>query len=81
MTDTTTPGAMTPSEVAKLFAVDPKTVTRWADEGRLPSFRTLGGHRRFASDEVFALLRSRERKQAPEYMVPLQDVLERGTTL
>ena len=47
---------MTPREVAALFRVDPKTVTRWADEGRLSSIRTLGGHRRYKSDEVYALL-------------------------
>jgi excisionase family DNA binding protein len=38
---------LTPAEVAALFHVDPKTVTRWANRGRLPSIRTLGGHRRF----------------------------------
>ncbi|WP_121182129.1 BldC family transcriptional regulator [Nocardiopsis sp. Huas11] len=43
---------MTPSEVATLFRVDAKTVTRWADERRLPSFRTPGGHRRFPAGEV-----------------------------
>lgn len=44
---------MTPSEVARLFRVDPKTVTRWAKSGRLPSIRTLGGHRRFPAAEVY----------------------------
>ena len=38
---------MTPGEVARLFGVDPKTVTRWADAGKLPVLRTLGGHRRY----------------------------------
>lgn len=38
---------LTPGEVAKLFRVDPKTVTRWAAAGRIPSVRTPGGHRRF----------------------------------
>ena len=33
---------LTPAEVARLFAVDPKTVTRWANEGRLSTIRTLG---------------------------------------
>ena len=37
---------LTPSEVAALFRVDPKTVTRWAKAGKLTSIRTLGGHRR-----------------------------------
>ncbi|HET8582175.1 MAG TPA: helix-turn-helix domain-containing protein, partial [Jatrophihabitans sp.] len=34
---------LTPSEVATLFRVDPKTVTRWAKAGKLTSIRTLGG--------------------------------------
>jgi excisionase family DNA binding protein len=47
---------LTPSEVAKLFRVDPKTVTRWAKAGKLSSIRTLGGHRRYRADEVRRLL-------------------------
>lgn len=47
---------LTPSEVAKLFRVDPKTVTRWAKAGKLSSIRTLGGHRRYKADEVHELL-------------------------
>jgi excisionase family DNA binding protein len=47
---------LTPSEVAKLFRVDPKTVTRWAKAGKLSSIRTLGGHRRYSADEVRRLL-------------------------
>lgn len=51
---------LTPSEVAKLFRVDPKTVTRWAKAGKLSSIRTLGGHRRYRADEVHRLLRERQ---------------------
>ena len=47
---------LTPSEVANLFRVDPKTVTRWAKAGKLTSIRTLGGHRRYQESEVKALL-------------------------
>ena len=47
---------LTPSEVASLFRVDPKTVTRWAKAGKLTSIRTLGGHRRYKDSEVKALL-------------------------
>jgi excisionase family DNA binding protein len=42
---------LTPREVAELFGVDPKTVTRWAKAGKLTSIRTLGGHRRFRKSE------------------------------
>lgn len=47
---------LTPSEVASLFRVDPKTVTRWAKAGKLSSIRTLGGHRRYRESEVRGLL-------------------------
>lgn len=47
---------LTPAEVAALFRVDPKTVTRWAKAGKLSSIRTLGGHRRYREAEVRALL-------------------------
>lgn len=47
---------LTPSEVAAIFRVDPKTVTRWAKIGKLSSIRTLGGHRRFHEAEVKMLL-------------------------
>jgi excisionase family DNA binding protein len=49
---------LTPGEVASLFRVDPKTVTRWAKAGKLTSIRTLGGHRRYKDSEVKALLNS-----------------------
>lgn len=45
-------GLLTPGEVAALFRVDPKTVTRWAKAGKLTAIRTLGGHRRFRESEV-----------------------------
>ncbi|AXK44469.1 BldC family transcriptional regulator [Brachybacterium saurashtrense] len=48
---------LTPAEVARMFHVDPKTVTRWAQAGKLSYMRTLGGHRRYRRDEVVDLLR------------------------
>lgn len=47
---------LTPAEVASLFRVDPKTVTRWARSGKLSAIRTLGGHRRYRESEVRHLL-------------------------
>lgn len=55
-TPTETEHLLTPAEVAALFRVDPKTVTRWAKAGKLTSIRTLGGHRRYRAAEVHALL-------------------------
>jgi excisionase family DNA binding protein len=53
---------LTPSEVASLFRVDPKTVTRWAKAGKLTAIRTLGGHRRYRQTEVLSLLNLDQRK-------------------
>ncbi len=47
---------LTPAEVASLFRVDPKTVTRWANAGKITTVRTLGGHRRFQQSEIRGLL-------------------------
>ena len=47
---------LTPSEVAVMFKVNPKTVTRWARAGKISAVRTLGGHRRYRETEVRALL-------------------------
>jgi excisionase family DNA binding protein len=43
---------LTPSEVAAMFRVNPKTVTRWARAGKITAIRTLGGHRRFRASEI-----------------------------
>ena len=55
MANESSPGGMeylTPGQVAQLLHVSPKTVTRWAQEGRIPCLVTLGGHRRFKRADV-----------------------------
>jgi excisionase family DNA binding protein len=54
------PKFMTSGEVAALFGVNPRTVARWVDEGRLPAGRTLGGHRRYKRKDVEALYEKRQ---------------------
>lgn len=46
------------SEVALKLQVSPKTVSRWAKEGRLPYLATLGGHRRFPASAIEELMGS-----------------------
>jgi excisionase family DNA binding protein len=53
---------LTPAEVAAAFGVDPKTVSRWADTGKLTFIRTPGGHRRYRESEIRALLETEERR-------------------
>jgi excisionase family DNA binding protein len=53
-----------PSEVAKMFRVDSKTVTRWAKSGKLRSIKTLGGHRRYLLSAVKEALAKASDEQA-----------------
>lgn len=54
------PDLLLPSEVAKVFRVNPKTVTRWVKAGKLAAIRTAGGHRRFRTEDVKALYNNSE---------------------
>ena len=55
---------LTPAEVAVMFRVNPKTVTRWARAGRISAVRTLGGHRRFRASEIRRFLEEAQDLQA-----------------
>lgn len=48
---------LTPREVAAMFRVDPRTVTRWAKTGKLRAYRTPGGHARFSRADAEELLK------------------------
>lgn len=52
------PSYLRTQEVADILFVSPKTVSRWAKEGRLPFLRTLGGHRRYPEVEIRELAAS-----------------------
>jgi excisionase family DNA binding protein len=47
-----TPSYLRTAEVADILYVSPKTVSRWAKEGKLPFLKTLGGHRRYPAAEI-----------------------------
>ena len=49
---TTYPSYLRTAEVADILHVSPKTVSRWAKEGRLPFLKTLGGHCRYPELEI-----------------------------
>ena len=48
------------AEAARILRVSPKTVSRWAKEGKIPHVMTLGGHRRFPSTAIEELARRLE---------------------
>lgn len=47
---------LTIHEACALLGVDQTTLRRWSDAGRIPVFRTIGGHRRYAESDVRALI-------------------------
>ncbi|MDP2270022.1 MAG: response regulator [Archangium sp.] len=49
---------LTSHEVASLVQVSPSSVLKWIEQGKLRAFRTPGGHRRVASDELVDFLRA-----------------------
>lgn len=55
-----------------MLGVDESTLRRWADSGQVRTFRTPGGHRRFAESEVRAIVDGRSKK-------PLSDVSDIAT--
>ena len=57
------PSYLLPAEVAELLSVSPKTVSRWAKEGKLPFMKTLGGHRRYPEAQIRQLIE--ELRQEP----------------
>lgn len=54
---------MTPGEVAKIFKVTSKTVTRWAKEGKISFITTPGKHKRFWKSEVRRFLQEKKATQ------------------
>lgn len=48
------------AEAAQILRVSPKTVSRWAKEGKIPHVMTLGGHRRFPEAAILELARRLE---------------------
>lgn len=56
---------LTPGEVARALHVSPKTIIRWANEGRIPHTVTLGGHRRFRRVDIEQVVARVEDRATP----------------
>jgi excisionase family DNA binding protein len=63
--ETTLPKMLSAAQVAEIYGVDSKTVSRWADEGRLGCIRTPGGHRRFFEAEILQGIKEAYAKTIP----------------
>jgi excisionase family DNA binding protein len=64
---TKTPTYYTTHQVSRLLGVALNTVVNWADQGKLPSHRTPGGHRRISEPDLVAFAR--------DWKMPLDDAL------
>ncbi|GMU40698.1 MAG: hypothetical protein AMXMBFR23_15640 [Chloroflexota bacterium] len=54
------------ARACEILGVNESTVRRWADSGEIQVFRTPGGHRRFAEDELMALIENGGRQPQRE---------------
>ncbi|MFQ6057743.1 MAG: recombinase family protein [Anaerolineae bacterium] len=65
-------------QASELLGVHPATLRQWADRGKIRVFRTPGGHRRFAEEDVQALLQAKPRPDlAREVELLVQSALGR----
>ena len=72
-----TPDLLMVGEVAKILRVNPKTVSLWTKNGRIPPaaiLKTVGGHRRIRRSFVDAYLRGQR-------VTPAEDLLRRNRAL
>jgi excisionase family DNA binding protein len=66
---------LTLGQACRLLNVDESTLRRWADAGQVRTFRTPGGHRRFAETDIRAIVNGRSRKQ--QYSHEVEEVATR----
>jgi excisionase family DNA binding protein len=70
-------GWLTLQEASERLDAHPATVRQWADRGRIRTYRTPGGHRRFSAEDVRALVASSGPQAAPELDLLLTSALGR----
>lgn len=60
---------------AEILGVHPATVRNWADEGKLPSRKTAGGHRRFNKNDLLKYAQNESETQPIEVQIIIQNAL------
>lgn len=71
-------GWLTLREASRRLDVHPATLRQWADRGRVRTFRTPGGHRRFSAEDVGALLTALSARPSAELELLLNAALGRA---
>lgn len=62
-------------DVGRLLQVDPSSIVKWVNDGRLPAFRTPGGHRRIRVGELLTFLRAHQMYIPPDLEAGVRRVL------
>ena len=58
-----------PKQIAESLEVSESSIKRWCDRGLIPTFRTLGGHRRISAEALSKFLRDSDRElRRPELL-------------
>jgi excisionase family DNA binding protein len=57
---------LTLGQACRVLNVDESTLRRWADAGQVRTFRTPGGHRRFAESDVRAIVLGKQHRAVPD---------------
>jgi len=60
------------AEVADRMSVSPKTVSRWARDGKLPFVKTLGGHRRFPEKGIDDIIGDQSKSLDNDFRLALE---------
>ncbi len=65
----------TSTEAGKLLQMDPSSIVKWVNEGKLLSYRTPGGHRRIRAADLITFLRHHGMYVPPELNVAKPKIL------
>ncbi len=61
---------------AGMLGVHPSTVRKWSNDGKLPVYRTSGGHRRYRANEVELWKQSHDRPENADYDHMIQRAIQ-----
>jgi excisionase family DNA binding protein len=66
------------NEACQFLGVDQSTLRRWSDAGKVPVFRTPGGHRRYGEEDLRALVRGEGARRQERQRVSPQELTDRS---